>query len=277
MSEENSKIICCNDELERPLSANILSGTCSYFTRKNPILDRKNQDSIGIFANDEKAILIVADGIGGHRMGDEASKIAVSTIIETCAQSKTFDLRTVYEAIIAANKNIRALNVGAGSTLCVGFIEKNELTFLSTGDSIGVHYSGLGNKKTQTVDQSSAGLAKLSHLFDDKDVLSKEGGNQLIFALGDEQIQLSITGPVEMNQRDQILLSSDGLTANLNETEISQMITTGPVNERVIQLVEKSSTAMESKSGHPDDLSIILLSLGRTDSTEDLEVKEKEA
>ena len=43
-----------------------------------------------------------------------------------------------------------------------------------------MHFSGQGNSKTQTVDQSSAGFAKLSHLFDEKDILSKDGGNQLI-------------------------------------------------------------------------------------------------
>jgi len=270
-------VLCCNQELASPASENILGGTCSYFSKKNPTLERNNQDSLGFIANKNQALLVVADGIGGHRMGDEASKIAVQTILEFCKKNDTLSIAAVYEAILQANKKVRALNVGAGTTICTGLIMDNTLAFISTGDSLGVHFSGQGNTKTQTIDQSSAGLAKLSHLFSDEEIENKDGGNQLIYAIGDEHLQLSITGPMEINQRDHILLSSDGLTANLSESEITQFITTGPVNNRVGQLIDLSAKKMQEDHGHPDDLSIILLAMGRSDSTEDLAIKEKEA
>lgn len=276
MSHDWIKVFCCNEELGNPISENILGGTCSYFSRKNPVLDRKNQDSLGFISKNTEALLVVADGIGGHRMGDEASKIAVTTILDFCSKEKTLTISCIYEAILLANKNVRGLNVGAGTTLCVSFIKENALTFFSTGDSLGVHFSGQGNTKTQTIDQSSAGLAKHSQLFKEQEFATKEGGNQLIYALGDEHIHLSIAGPMEMNQRDQVLLSSDGLTANMSESEISQVITSGPVNERVEQLIRQTNERMHSERGHPDDLTIVLLALGRADATtEDPEVKEK--
>ena len=88
MKSPNLEILCCNEELSKPVSGNILGGTFCYFTRKNPVLERKNQDSIGLYAQENQAILIVADGIGGHRLGDEASKIAVQTIIELIRPEK---------------------------------------------------------------------------------------------------------------------------------------------------------------------------------------------
>jgi len=269
MTREGIELIGANLELEKPFNGNVLGGTFSYFSKKNPTSERKNQDSIGLYSRDKKAIIIVADGIGGHRMGDEASKIAVSTIINSCKKQENISFIEIYNAILQANKNIRSLNVGAGTTLCLGFIDDNLLTFISTGDSKGIHLSGKGNVKNQTVDQSSAGLANLSELFSENDVSNKSGGNQLVFALGDETLQLTISSPIELNQRDNVLIASDGLTANLSTSEIAQIITTGPVNERVSKLVEQTDHKMTKISGHPDDLSIFLLSFGRSDSTED--------
>ena len=275
MSDKVIIIKSCNQNMDTPISGNILGGTFSYFSQKNPNLERDNQDSIGLYSRDDQAILIVADGIGGHRMGDEASKIATTSIIDSCEKVKTLDINHLYQSIIKANTEIRALNVGAGTTLCLGFIDKNKLTFMSSGDSLGIHISGKGNTKSQTIDHSSAGLAKLSGLFKESEIDKLEGGNQLAYALGDERVEVSISGPIEISQRDNILISSDGLTANVNTEMISQVITTGPVNDRVLKLSEMATKGFDSPSGHPDDLSIILLSFGRSDSTETTEEAEK--
>lgn len=263
--------------MDAPISGNILGGTFSYFSQKNPTLERDNQDSIGVYSKEDQAVLIVADGIGGHRMGDEASKIAVTSIIDSCEKIKTIDINHLYQSIINANTQIRALNVGAGTTLCLGFIDKNKLTFMSTGDSLGLHISGKGNTKSHTIDHSSAGLAKLSGLLNESEIAQLEGGNQLAYALGDEKVELSISGPIEISQRDNILISSDGLTTNVNQEEISQVITTGLVNDRVVKLADLATNNFQSANGHPDDLSILLLSFGRSDTIEDPALEEKEA
>ena len=184
---------------------------------------------------------------------------------------ETISFNHIYQWILAANNEIRSLNVGAGTTICVGFIDDNKLTFFNTGDSNGIHISGKGNTKTQTTDQSSAGLAIASDLFSESEIRQKDGGNQLIHALGDEILNLSICGPMEINTRDNILISSDGLTANLSNDDINQAITQGTLNERVQSLVELTHQKMNSPSGHHDDLTILLFTPGRSDSIENPE------
>ena len=244
-------------------------------TQRNPTLERKNQDSVGIYANDHQAILIVADGIGGHRMGDEASKIAVSSIIDACKKRNIIDIDDIYQSIIEANQKVRGLNVKAGTTICIGFVNNDSLTFFNSGDSKGIHISGKGKVKTETVDHSSAGLASRSEL-SMKAIEEQDGGNQLIHALGDEVLHVAVSCPIEITTRDSILLCSDGLTANLKHDEIAQIITIGSINDRVVGLQEIAQK-MNGDNGHPDDLSIVLFSLGRSDSTETTEEEEKKA
>jgi serine/threonine protein phosphatase PrpC len=275
--DEITEIKALNEELPTPQNGNILGGTYAYLTQKNPTLERKNQDSVGIYANDHQAILIVADGIGGHRMGDEASKIAVSSIIDACKKRNIIDIDDIYQSIIEANQKVRGLNVGAGTTICIGFVNNDSLTFFNSGDSKGIHISGKGKVKTETVDHSSAGLASHSELFSTKAIEEQDGGNQLIHALGDEVLHVAVSGPIEITTRDSILLCSDGLTANLKHDEIAQIITIGSINDRVVGLQEMAQKKMNGDNGHPDDLSIVLFSLGRSDSTETTEEEEKKA
>ena len=273
--EDLIEISCCNEEILTPINGNILGGTFAYISKKNPTLERKNQDSLGLFANSTQAVFIVADGIGGHRMGDEASKIAVEAILSELRTQPTITSDLIYAAILKANQQIRSLNVGAGTTLCLCFINNGILTFYNIGDSRGIHLSGKGNIKTETMDHSSAGLAAKSDLFKKEEILAKENGNHLLYALGDEILNISVIGPIEINQRDNVLLSSDGLTANLSSDEVCLQITQGLLTDRVQSLLNSIDKKIESGLGHPDDLSILLFSFGRSDTTESSESEEK--
>ena len=265
----DDEIQACNEEMSHPQSGNILGGTYSFITLKNSTLERKNQDSLGFIADKNQALFIIADGIGGHRLGEEASSIAVSSVIEFCKSQDTLNFEKIYEAIIEANSKIRGLNVGAGTTICVGFVNHDKLTFFSSGDSRGVHLSGKGKVKSVTLDHSSAGFALASDLLKESTIMEAENGNQLIYALGDEVLQISVTGPVEISPRDIVLLCSDGLTANLSFERISQIITNGPITDRVKMLKDLATKKMETELGHPDDISIFLFSFGRSDETKE--------
>ena len=70
-----------------------------------------------------------------------------------------------------------------------------------------IHISGKGNTKSQTIDHSSAGLARLSGLFKESEIDQLEGGNQLAYALGDEKVELSIS-PARLKLAKEIIFSS---------------------------------------------------------------------
>ncbi|EGO88508.1 protein phosphatase, partial [Clostridium botulinum C str. Stockholm] len=102
-----------------------------------------NEDFIGKYEDDEFALYIVADGMGGHNAGDVASKIAVESCIEfiknnVCAENIEDLLK---DAIKYANNNIylKAKSnkklCGMGTTITAFLIHNNEAVVANVGDS----------------------------------------------------------------------------------------------------------------------------------------------
>ena len=87
-------------------------------------------------------LFIVADGMGGHKAGEYASKHTVETIVgETNLSTERNAVRVISKAVRVANRKIRkkALSddnyFGMGTTLVVATIDDNGLTVANVGDS----------------------------------------------------------------------------------------------------------------------------------------------
>jgi protein phosphatase len=110
---------------------------------------RINEDSYETISfklseSDETPVLlsIVADGIGGHKAGEIASKIAVSTIIASVAESDGSDpLWVLKSALLEANHSITSeaddddARKGMGSTVVCALIIEASLYIATLGDS----------------------------------------------------------------------------------------------------------------------------------------------
>ena len=87
------EINCSNQSMSEVKDSSFLDGSVAYIAMKCPGLERDNQDSLGAFSQDKNiGICLLADGIGGHRAGDQASKIAISSIIEQFKKVKVTHL-----------------------------------------------------------------------------------------------------------------------------------------------------------------------------------------
>ena len=87
-------------------------------------------------------ILIVADGMGGHKAGEVASEQAVNAVIESIKQNESEDKITIIEkAIEEANRRILDMSTsdekfkGMGTTLVVATLENDILYVANVGDS----------------------------------------------------------------------------------------------------------------------------------------------
>lgn len=110
---------------------------------------RLNEDSYEISSftiseDDDTPVLlaIVADGIGGHKAGEIASKIAVATIISSVAESDGTDpLWILKSALLEANHSITAeadvddSRRGMGSTVACALVIDCALYIATLGDS----------------------------------------------------------------------------------------------------------------------------------------------
>lgn len=86
---------------------------------------------------DAPLLIVVADGLGGHPNGHEASKIAVDTIIDarpTDAESLAKAVRQANEVIVAA-MNYDVGNVGMGTTVAVVLATEEAIVVGNVGDT----------------------------------------------------------------------------------------------------------------------------------------------
>ena len=224
-----------------------------------------NEDSVTILENANKEyLLVVADGMGGHKAGEVASSMAVNHItskfetLETLGDKQTA-INWIREEVAAINKSIFDYTAiyeeskGMGTTFVAALFTKDYLLFANVGDSSGYVYK---NNKLYRVTKPHT----LVNLLVESGELTPEEAehhprkNILMRALG-------ANNPAEVDifdvdtDIDGIFLCSDGLTTMLNDTQIEKVLSgEGTLEEKVTKLIRKSNIR-----GGTDNISIACL------------------
>ncbi len=227
-----------------------------------------NEDSVTILKNDSNEyLLVVADGMGGHRKGEVASSIAVSHLGKRF--NETPSIGSKLDAVNWLNDNINEINgeileygeenidsKGLGTTLVVALLTKNYLIFGNIGDSSGFV---MKNHKLHKVTHDHT----LVNLLVDAGNLTEEEAkihpkkNVLMKALGAaEKVDMDIFDVIDI-EFDSIMLCSDGLTNMLTEEQIEKVLNDEELDayEKVEKLIRKCNAR-----GGNDNISIAYLS-----------------
>lgn len=221
-----------------------------------------NEDSVLALAENGYVLLIVADGMGGHKAGEVASGIAVREISASCAanrsgtRSRPLLLR---RAISDANRAIyaRALEdpdaSGMGTTATVMLIEDNSYIIGHVGDSRA--YLLRDGRISQITDDHSyvAELVRMGQLTPEQ-ARNHPRKNIITRALGVEDTVKVDTYSGLIEPGDVFLLCSDGLSNMLADDEINTiMLSEGAIEERAAVLVERAC-----RNGGYDNVSVVL-------------------
>lgn len=229
----------------------------SYFVSRCPDKDH-TEDSAGIYLIDNKSmVLAVADGFGGHKMGEVASKMAIQGLHTSLGKEKDTPL---IEAITTSyentNKTIRRKAKGAATTLVVCQIENNQIRFYNAGDSKGILIGPKGKNKLETLAHNPLEMGMASGLINGKEAYIKEINHFVSNYLGSKNLRIDMTDKKEFASEDKILLVSDGATDNCDIKKISGK----DAHSFCEKIVEISLKTMGEKKGKKDDLSVIVLS-----------------
>lgn len=244
--------------------------TCPSFERV--ALDsasRSNEDSAGLIAiDDEKGIIIVADGMGGHSSGAQASAIAIEALVE-CMEDAIHGNLLLRSAIVngfeLANERVQALNCGAGTTLVVAEIGRDYIRPYHCGDSILLVTGQRGKVKLETISHSPVGLGIEAGLLDPDEAMHHEHRHLILNAIGLPEMRIEIGPPTPFGGRDTLLLASDGLTDNLSIPEIVNISRKGALPSVLQQLSAQAQARMQGVEGQPskpDDLTIVAFRRG---------------
>ena len=196
-----------------------------YYTAKGP--RNSNEDSYLIQPLERGILLIVADGLGGHKGGEYASHYAVTNALKKLRAVNDISisilkkaLREIHEELISLGLENNDLN-GMGTTFTCAYIDdQNKLLGVHTGDSRA--YLLRENGLIQlTTDHTEAQKLLDEGLIDKSELLNYPRKNILISALGAKSNPLLIdTFEYQVQAKDRLLISSDGFYASTNKKGI---------------------------------------------------------
>lgn len=231
-----------------------------------------NEDAIG--NNPDLGLVVLADGMGGHRGGEVASAITVNTVLEQLAstlkkiKSGETDDETgysreslaVHDAILKANANVYNASSentqykGMGTTIVVMLFYDNRYTVAHVGDSRLYRYrEGLMEQITR--DHSLMQELIDRGFYTPEQARQSLNKNLVTRAIGiEEKVQIDITEDVAL-PGDIYLLCSDGVTDMIEDGLICDTIkhNVDDLDRAAQELIRESN-----EHGGKDNISVIL-------------------
>lgn len=205
-------------------------------------------------------LLVVADGMGGHRGGATASRLAATTI-ETKflhgneATDITAALRHAFEQANAAIFHEAQVNPdlrGMGTTTSAVVIRGTQAYVAHVGDSR-VYLVHDGAIRQLTDDHSLVASMVREGLLTSKEAEVHPRRNVLQRSMGvSEIVEVDVLPPFEVVPGDTFILCSDGLHGLVREQEM-QEIAALPVDQAVIEYIKR---ALER--GAPDNVTVVV-------------------
>lgn len=238
----------------------------SFYITDSGKVRSHNEDSVTIVKNRAKEhLMIVADGMGGHRAGEVASSMVVTQIGARFQALST--IGTKADAVSWLKENITEINSaimhyseehpeasGLGTTCVMALLTKSFLLFVNIGDSSGFVFK---NKKLQkiTKDHTLVNFLVETGELSEADAVNHPKKNVLMKALGATDVCELDIFEVETDV-DAIMLCSDGLTNMLTKEQIERVLNEEEtkVEDKLIKLIKKCNVR-----GGQDNISIAYL------------------
>lgn len=227
-----------------------------------------NEDAFGIFEYEDSTrgcLLILADGMGGAKAGEIASRLAVDTVRSGYEGKKTgLSARDALEhAVENANRVIHDRSrtdkdlEGMGTTCTAASIVGRDLTIAHVGDSRAYLVKG-GSIQTLTEDHTLA--AELAGLGSSKGAAARSS-NQLTRSLGTQETVAVDVPPhaVRLEDGSTLVLCSDGLSNMVEPGEILDVVRQESPEEACRTLVE-----LARARGGPDNITVVVANIRRS-------------
>lgn len=215
-------------------------------------------------------LLIVADGMGGHRGGATASRLAAETVKAQYLGADNDDIPTVLrDSLSRANARIYSEAQsnpdlrGMGTTTSVLAVRDGEGWLAHVGDSR-IYMVRDGEIRQLTDDHSLVATMVREGLLTSAEAETHPRRNVLQRSMGvAEDVEIDVRGPIELRAGDVFILCSDGLHGVVKEDELRE-IAKMPIESAADEYLRR---ALER--GAPDNVTVIVAQLEPTDGEEE--------
>jgi protein phosphatase len=205
-------------------------------------------------------LFVVADGMGGHRAGDYASRYAVEVLTREVEASRETDkslvlrqaiTRANQELLLAAQADVKLH--GMGTTMVVATIEGQHLWVANVGDSRlylideTIHQVTRDHSLVEEMVRQGRISREEARVHKDKNVITRAVGAV-------DEIQVDIC-ELELDLDSQILMCTDGLSNMIPDDEILTIIRTQrDIAEKVERLVQTAND-----NGGTDNITVVVI------------------
>ena len=207
--------------------------------------------------SDDRLLVAVADGMGGHAAGEVASALALETLQSELETGQPLD-----EAFRRANRAVNTMarepgKHGMGTTLVAVLLE---------GDAY--HVANVGDSRAYLISES--GIRQLSHDHSfvaeamargqsEEEATSSKWKDALTRSIGtDSEVEVDVFGPFPVEENTALMLCSDGLYKTLSDLQLLDIFSRSGGPRGAVQSL--ASEAYES--GSDDNISVVVAEFG---------------
>lgn len=206
-------------------------------------------------------LFVVADGMGAHAAGELASKIAVDTIAQSYRKRvDTIPSEAIYQAVLEANSLIHSRGQanaefhGMGTTASVLLLLPQGGFVAHVGDSR-VYRLRRGQLEQLSFDHSLVWEMMATGQIAEDQANNFVPKNIITRSLGPApHVEADREGPYPLAVGDTFLLCSDGLTGQVTDDQLGQILATLEPPEAAQALVD-----LANLSGGPDNITVIVV------------------
>lgn len=190
-----------------------------------------NQDRVTVSAAEQAALLVVIDGMGGHSDGSRAADTALKSLLESFRQTSLpmFDpLGFLHMALSRAHDEVAKLGNGQTidtrprATTAICLVQEGAAFWAHIGDSR-VYHLRHGKIVQRTRDHSHVELLLREGKITEEELPTHPMRNFVECCLGGDPAipEMTVSGRNVLLPGDVLLLCTDGIWANLRDTDIA--------------------------------------------------------
>ncbi len=227
----------------------------SYSIISRPGSRKCNEDSAEMCSVEGNYVFVLADGLGGHGGGGEASACVTEEAIDVFRRERDSSgyLAHAFENAqqwLLQNKAQKGKKEEMKSTMVVLHITENQIRWAHIGDSR-LYYFHRDRMVSRTLDHSVPQMLALSGQIKEKEIRYHGDRNKILRVLGTpwEREAYSLAEPVGLTGDQAFLLCSDGFWELITEKEMEKTL---KQSASVAQWMEKMEKIVQKRGEDRD-------------------------